>query len=112
MALRRKPHALTVYPVDNTKTGPRVDAPSEDTAYTLHGQITPMSSEQVYQAFGIELKRPHLLLLDEADGRSLKVGWRIVFDSRTFNVSSPPMVWNAGLTTNCCQIALEQVQNP
>ncbi len=106
MSLRRKPHAITIVPVANSYTSARVDAPEEGTPVGIKGQITPMTSEQAYKQFGIESIKPHLMLTDVADGQSLKIGDRVLYNSRSFFLKADPMIWGAGQSTDHCQILI------
>ena len=110
MALRRRPHKVTFIPVNATYTGGRVDVPEEGTARTIMCQVTPLTAEQVVRTFGgdVDLKRPQLMLCNKADGESAKVGDRVVWQSKNYFVMAPPMVWQAGQTTDCVQILLER----
>lgn len=112
MALRRRPHSFTLLPVTETHTGGRVDAPAEGTGRIIKCQITPMATDAVLRTFvpDIELKQPHLMLCDPADGEGITVGDRGVFGGRRFRVSAPIMSWGAGSATDHCQILLDAEQ--
>lgn len=71
-----------------------------------------MTAEQAFKTFAgdLEVRRPHLMLCDVADGESIKVSDRGIFDGNRFYVKAAPMVWNAGEATNCCQILLDMEQ--
>jgi hypothetical protein len=111
LSLRRKPHIFVLIPVSKTNTNARIDVPEEGSPRSIRCQITPISTESAIRQFGdIQIRRPHLMLCDVADGRTIKTGDRGEFDSREFFVKADPMIWNAGETTDCCQILIDQKQ--
>jgi hypothetical protein len=81
------------------------------TAYT--GQITPESPSRVFEDWGVELQRPHLLLVDLADGQSWEPGDLITYGSRNFKISAPVRIFDSGgivASADHCAMIMEELQ--
>lgn len=114
MSLLLKPHRMTVYAPDPVLvaggTGVGI---SQVGGQTVFGQITPITSTAAYQDYGMELDRPHLLMVDESDAVHFKVWGRVVKvpGGRKFTVRATPMIWDAESTTSCAVVMLEEVMD-
>lgn len=81
------------------------------TSYT--GQITPLAANAVYEAWGVNLNRPHLLLADLTDAQDWKVGDLITMGTRFFKVETPVKIWDSGgvvASADHCEIVIEEMQ--
>lgn len=111
MALARRPHSAVHYPVTKTTSSGRVDVPTDGTAKTIRCQITPMNAESAFRTFGgdISLSQPHLMLVNiDAYTRTIKSADKVVYGGFRFYVNAAPMIWEAGVSTDCIQILLEK----
>lgn len=84
MALRRKPHSLAVYGVsdDADNHGVAVNPLDED-AETIRCQVTPMSVQVAFEQYGVEAKRPHLVLCDPG-AVTVKIGQKVVWNTKVY----------------------------
>jgi hypothetical protein len=73
-------------------------------------QITPGTPESVFNDFGIELKRPHMMIVPVSMLSSIQVGARVVMGSRAFSVQAPPQIYSLGLSTDHLTVALEELE--
>ena len=109
MPLKKKPHTLSFTPVSESVDSSWVaQPPSEGTAVSVDGQLTPISSQSAFERFGVELSRPHLWMCDDTDASSIKVGYKATVGSREFFVKSPPMIWDAIASISCMECVLEE----
>ena len=109
MALRRKPHIFSWTEVDESKSGFRVDVPTESSPRAIRCQITPTTAEAIARNYGIEIVNGHLMLCELSDGRRLAYGDRGTFNGRKFQVAAAPKLWEAGLSTDHAEVLLEGV---
>ncbi|MBL8059562.1 MAG: hypothetical protein JNK63_02470 [Chthonomonas sp.] len=90
MGLPFKPHSVTVRAPAQGSVAGRPGAASWSGNGTARSvQITPMKFGTVFNAEGVQVNRPHLLL-DDPDGAALYVvNAKVSFGSRTFYVIGP-----------------------
>lgn len=106
MSLRRTPHRFAWRPQAEKQTGARVDGLQEGPAVTVPCQITPISTERAFEAFSVEVKRPHMMLCDTKYS-GIKVGDKGTYDARSFEVTGV-MVSKAGKRSDHVQVLLEE----
>lgn len=112
MALQLRPHTFTIAPVTIEDSGEgSAGTPTFGAAVTLLGQITPLSQDAAFRITGVELSRPHRVMVNEADASYLTVGAKVTFGSRTFIVRTPPEIWNAESTTSYASAVIEEEED-
>lgn len=112
--VRTKPHVVNHYPVATTSTGGRADVPTDGTGRAVRCQITPMSADAALRTFSgdLRLSQPHLMLCDvDTYNRTIKSGDKVVWQGLEYYVNAAPMVWEAGISTDCIQILLEKEEH-
>lgn len=113
MALRKKVHTLTFYPITETPnaTTKVVPVPSEGAGVAVQGQLTPMSAESAFKATGLELNNPHLFLCDVEDAGSIPFNAKAIDSAGViYAVRTKPKKWNAITANSCAETVLEQVE--
>lgn len=118
MSLIFKPHTLTPKPasqVVNTGTDKSVEPPVYTASTNITGQVTPKAAQTMFEQFGVELTRPHLLLCDTEHLASLVVGDRLIgvlpalLTGRIFQIAAPARVHAAGIMGDHLSVALEEL---
>ncbi len=110
MPLRRTPHTFIHNAIaDDVAADKSVETPT----YTLvgttsKGQITTMTPAEAWDAFGVEVKRPHVLLCSVAKAQAIGLGDEIIYDSREFRVVAMPLIRDAAQRTNHGKVLLEE----
>lgn len=89
MGLSLRPHTIRLY------AGEQYTRPDRRTAEALThpgagvevlGKIEPLAPGTAFEAFGVEVERPHRLMLDPDDGEGLAVNDRVTWGARAFRV--------------------------
>lgn len=76
---------------------------------TVYGQLNAKDLSAAYESFGIESKQPHKFIF-ELDCVSLfTIGSRVVYDNRSFAVTSPVRISKHGLVTDHAAVMLEEL---
>lgn len=115
MAVKKKTHSLTFYPLTETAdpTTKKVPVPTEGTGVSVQGQLTPMKADAAFQATGIELNNPHLFLCDIEDVASVPIKANIQAedaDGNAYVVTTKPNQWSAITAQSFAEVILEQVE--
>lgn len=110
-----KPHAFTHRPMTE-QVNPEmvVGGKGYGAATSYTGQITPEGPASVYNDWGVETQRPHLCLVDLADGQGWGVGDLIEMGSRAFKISTPVRIFDSGgvvVAADHCAMILEELQH-
>lgn len=86
MAVPYKPHAAIVYEGDETDVGGVVQAPDYTSLGTISCQISMEEPGSAFESYGVEVRRPYILLADSGESSKFQVGNRVYWDSRWFVV--------------------------
>ena len=113
MAVKKKTHSLIFYPITETPNGTTkiVPVPTNGTGVTVLGQLTPMSSDAIFKATGLDLTNGYLFLCDVGDADSCGVNrWAQDEDGNVYMVKSLPKRWNAISVQSFAEVYLEQME--
>ena len=117
MSLLFKPHTVVVTPQVQTPDGSTkvVPVPTDGSTATFTCQITPMRASAAFEATGLDLRNPHLILADPENYTYLKVGnlvtWTApVRGARRFKVSAPAEVFETSLAGDHAGAVLEELE--
>jgi len=81
-----RPHTVTVYEASEPEIGGVAQAPTYTSLGTVRCQVTMEEPGAAFESYGLEVRRPHVLLADSADESKFDVGNRVYYDSRWFVV--------------------------
>ena len=109
MALPFKPHTVAVSTVSQSATAGVANNLAFAEAVDVAGQMTAKDLSTAYESFGIEAKQPHKFLCDIADAAYFTIGSRVVWDSRTFAVTSPVRISKHNLPIDHAAVMLEEL---
>lgn len=109
MALAFKPHLVSVSTVSQTASGGIANNLTYADAVEVYGMVAAKDLAAAYESFGIESKQPHKFLCDIADSVYFTIGSRVVWDSRTFAVTTPVRISKHGLPTDHAAVMLEEL---
>ena len=112
MALRLRPHTVTVKAISESGDGASTVLGSEfATTQSVKCQITPEKASVLFEKWGIDgIARPHLLLCNVSDGALFKTGDELEkTDGRVFVVKAAPQIWDAETITSCAAVPLDEV---
>lgn len=88
-----------------------VGVPSVGSGVSVAGQLTPVSSEQAFNATGIELVNAHLFLCDLEDATVFTANGNAVDENdREFQVRGLPKLWDAIPSLSCAEVYLELIE--
>ena len=110
MSLRLRPHTVTVYapePVTSGNVATGVDWSSN--GQEVRCQVTPEKPSTLFESYGMETRRPHVLLCDITDAVHFVINARVALGTRRFKVLSLPENWNAETSTSFAQMFLEEL---
>lgn len=112
MALKSKPHSVTVAPAqETTDNAGRVNTPSLGASAKVACQITPLSASDAFNATGVAIKRPYLLLCDTADYNKFHTGavatWAILGKTLSLKVMAEPEFFATGRPTDHVSVHLD-----
>lgn len=108
MPLLHKPHTLAIESASAIESGGNVLGIDRVASSTVLGQLTPMGARQLTESWGIEIERPHLLLIDLANADMVNEGDYLSYSGRRFFVRSK-QIWDAESQTACAAFALEEM---
>ena len=106
-----KPHTLTRKVASPTVVAGNVaiGVDHDLTEQTVRGQLTPLTGQTLYESFGVEFNRPHLLLADVSELEYFTLNDRWTMGSREFRVAVEPQIWNAETATSCIAVGMEEL---
>lgn len=107
MALKFRPHTWTV----QLGSQPGGIVPQYGSPSTVRGQISGISSEAAFNAFGLDVRRAYELLCDLGDVSKHQVGAKVTWSTREFIVQSDGIVQNHGLAADHARFLLEEVRD-
>lgn len=115
MAVARKTHTLTFYPLTETpnSTTKLVPVPTEGAGVEVAGQLTPVSAKAAFEAIGLELTNPYLFLCDVGPITSVPIKVNVAAedeDGYSYVVVARPMLWTAIPAQSYAQVYLEQTE--
>jgi hypothetical protein len=100
-----KPHTVTIKAESRDGAG----GTSLGTSHTLKCQITPMAQTKAYEDWGVEVKRPHLLMADKSAAPYIEIGALVSWGSRRFKVSTTPAIYDFGYAADHLAAVIEEV---
>lgn len=111
MALALKPHTFTIQALaeDTEPDGGVLPVTVQSETTGLRGQITPKTAEAGFRATGLELSRPHKLLMDSDPDGLLRVGNRVLYGTRIFRIAAPIRVHDAVGTADHVSVMLDEL---
>lgn len=111
MSLRLRPHTFTVTAASPNVTHGNVATGTEHATagQDVRGQITPIESTVAYESFGVELQRPHLVMVNLEDADKFRVNYWITYGTREFRVASLPQRWDAETSTSYAMFVAEEI---
>jgi hypothetical protein len=114
MATAKKTHTLTFYPMTETPdpTTRIVPVPQRGTGVGVQGQLTPISSEQVFRDTGMELTNPHLFLCDLEPVSTVPIKPNMQAEDVggvVYAVRGKPRRWNAIPVQSFGEVYLEEL---
>lgn len=108
--LTYKPHSVTVtVPQGSPLPGGGAGTPDQVGEATVACQVTPVSADAVYDKFGVEVARPHLLMANATDEPYFALNGTVMMGSREFRVSAPNKLWNAIPAISFVEVLLDEV---
>jgi hypothetical protein len=108
MPLVYRPHSVSVLP----SSGVGVDVVTHTEwggGSPLYGMVYPETPVAAYEATGLEITRPHVLMVDLADAGGISAGDRIAYGARRFEVRSV-RIWDAEPTTAHAQVYMQEMR--
>jgi hypothetical protein len=109
MPLPRRKQTALVYPKTETIVSNERTGYAEGSAATVLCQITEKTPQDALEMFGYDCVAPAVMLFNEADVASVKLGFRVVSANLTYHVVTEPQVMNALTRLNHCRVLLERV---
>ena len=111
--MQYKPHTFTIAAATLDEGSTTTGQLDYGTGTTVQGQITPMSQTSAFEDYGLELNRPHMVMVPIATSATLlQVNSKVVFGSREFIIKNPPQKWDAFANTagiNCFVSIMEEI---
>lgn len=106
--MRYTPQTFTIYSaLEVVMSGEVVDT-ERVSGVTVRGQITPERTSKAYENWGLDLKRPHLLMLKITDKDRLKAGDYVHYGPRRFYCHAVKL-WEAVSGANGVEAMLEEM---
>jgi hypothetical protein len=109
MPLALRPHTAIVLSAEKVKAGLTVETIDHEETQTILGQLTPETAERALTNFGVELKQPHMWLMNLADRGKVKVGDHLLIGDRKFRLDVIK-IWDAEPITAHVQCLCEELQ--
>lgn len=100
-----KPHTLTIRQESRDGLG----SIEYGTATTVRGQITPANQTKVFEEYGVESTRPHLLITGLDAESLLNVGALVSYSARRFKVATPASRFDIGNAASHASCVIEEI---
>lgn len=100
MPLFRRPNTAVVSSVAKTKSGSEITAFTYSGSASILGQLTEKTPGMAAENYGVDAEFAAVWLCNIADSASIKIGWRMVIDGRTYYVKAGPQIMNAESVTS------------
>ncbi len=71
--------------------------------------IQPMKPEAAFQQTGLELRKPHRMMVDAGDVNNFGVRDKVIWGTRVFAVMTPPAYFDVGDPASHAEFVLEQL---
>jgi len=110
MPLALTPHTVVMQSATkNIDASSRVNAITYVAVSTIKGMLIAQSPTAAWEAYGLQQGKVYLLLLNLTDETGFKIGDRIQWGSRTFEIKLPVKRSDQGLITDHAEIVCEEI---